>query len=97
MQQLNAHVQSQIGLAKFESLLGLTPIMANEGQIDKYPSNVVRHRQTSNSIVGMGVYHWLAGVKQTWQRQNTMFMFEKFVANNDVNRFSIYAFMGLML
>ena len=29
MQQLTAHVPSQIGLAKFESLLGLTPIMAN--------------------------------------------------------------------
>ena len=29
MQQLTAHVPSQIGLAKFESLLGLTPTMAN--------------------------------------------------------------------
>ena len=43
MQQLNAHVPSQLGLKKFESLLGLTPVMANQGQMDKY-------RQRSSDI-----------------------------------------------
>ena len=28
----------------------------------------------------------LVGVKRSWQRQTTMFMFEKFATNNDVCR-----------
>ena len=96
MQQSNAHLPSQIGLAKFEPLLGLTPIMANLGQIDKY-------RQTSSDIdklrilslacswpvlneLGNGRIRCLCSNRV---RRITMFA--------DVNRFTIYAFMGLML
>ena len=102
MQQSNAHVPSQIGLAKFEPLLSLTPIMANLGQIDKY-------RQTSSDIdklrilslacsfnTGSPVLNELGNgrirclpVCSNRVRRITMFA--------DVNRFSIYAFMGLML
>ena len=99
MQQLTAHVPSQIAL-KFESLLGLTPIMANSGQIDKY-------RQTSSDIdklrilslacsfnTGSPVLNELGNGRirclcSKSLRRTTMFA--------DVNRFSIYAFMGVIL
>ena len=96
MQQLTAHVPRQIWLAKVESLLGLTPIMA----IDKY-------RQTSSDIdklrilslacsfnTGSPVLNELGNGRirclcSKSLRRITMFA--------DVNRFSTYAFMGLML
>ena len=100
MQQSNAHVPSQIGLAKFESLLGLTPIMANYGQIDKY-------RQTSSDIdklcilslacsfnTGSPVLYELGNGRIRCLCSNRVPRITMFA---DVNRFSIYAFMGLML
>ena len=100
MQQSNAHVPSQIGLAKFESLLGLTPIMANYGQIDKYC-------QTSSDIdklrilllacsfnTGSPVLNELGNGRIRCLCSNRVRRITMFA---DVNRFSIYAFMGLML
>ena len=100
MQQLTPHVPSQIGLAKFESLLGLTPIMANKGQIDKYrqmSSDIDKLRilslacsfNTGSPVLnelGNGRFRCLCSKSL---RRITMFA--------DVNRFSIYAFIGLML
>ena len=71
MQQLTAHVPSQIELAK--SLLGLTPIMANEGQIDKY-------RQMSSDIDKLRILSLVCSCNTGSK------MFEKFAANNDVCR-----------
>ena len=100
MQQLTAHVPSQIELAKFESLLGLTPIMANEGQIDKYrqmSSDIDKLRILSlvcSCNTGSPVLNELGNGRirclcSKSLRRITMFA--------DVNRFSVYVFMGLML